>query len=65
MSSRCTCPDGDLYLAAYAQLQRGDDLALDTFEQLALMRPDDPVVGFHYRRLVAGETGKVVRLSDK
>ena len=58
-------PDGDLYLAAYAQLQRGDDLALDTFEQLALMRPDDPLVGFHYRRLAAGESGSVVVLRDK
>ena len=58
-------PDSDLYLAAYTQLQRGDDLALDTFEQLALMRPDDPLVGFHYRRLVAGETGSVVVLRDK
>jgi len=62
---RAASPEIAAYLAAYAALTAGDPAALEMFRVLHEANPADGVVGFHYARLQAGDTGLVVRMHDK
>lgn len=53
------------YEQAYALLARSDPRAFAAFRDLAAARPGDPLVALHLRRLVAGETGDLIVLTDK
>ncbi|MDO9165496.1 MAG: adenylate/guanylate cyclase domain-containing protein [Rhodoferax sp.] len=39
--------------------------ATPAFQQLAVQRPDDPLVAMHLKRLLAGETGDLIVLTEK
>jgi adenylate cyclase len=39
--------------------------ATPAFQQLAVQRPDDPLVALHLKRLLAGETGDLIVLTEK
>jgi hypothetical protein len=53
------------YNAAYAMLQAGEPAARAAFDKLSNQHPNDPLVGFHRRRLAKGETGIDVELEGK
>ncbi|MDP7602849.1 MAG: response regulator [Alphaproteobacteria bacterium] len=53
------------YAAAFALLAEDDDGAAEAFSLLAAASPDDPLAAFHSRRLVNGERGPVIVLSEK
>ena len=60
--------DGDSverYRAAFGALEAGRPEAAALFEALHQEMPDDPCVGFHYRRLMAGETGTSIIMTEK
>jgi adenylate cyclase len=45
------------YAAAFAQLEAGDTSAMPAFAALVGMHADDPLAGFHLRRLLNGSKG--------
>jgi adenylate cyclase len=45
------------YLKAFAQLEAGNPAAMATFAAAVAERPDDPLAGFHLRRLLNGSRG--------
>ena len=53
------------YLAAYALLDRDAVQARAAFAALQARFPDDPLIGFHHRRLSAGETGSLIVFPEK
>jgi adenylate cyclase len=57
-------PDPD-YQTAYRKMAENDLLALETFERMAMDRPDDPLVRFHLGRLRKGQTGEVITFTEK
>ncbi|MET0962016.1 MAG: adenylate/guanylate cyclase domain-containing protein [Noviherbaspirillum sp.] len=57
-------PDAE-YEAAHALLVAGDAGALVAFSRLHAARPDDALVGYHLRRLAAGEHGELLVMTDK
>jgi adenylate cyclase len=56
--------DTDAYRAAFDRLERRDPQALPAFAALVGVRADDPLAHFHLRRLLNGQTGAVVDLTD-
>ena len=50
------------YLAAYASIEAGEPAALSAFAALLGRDSSDGLVGFHLKRLLAGETGSLVAL---
>jgi adenylate cyclase len=55
----------DRYDAAFRALEAGRSKASELFKALHREKPDDPCVAFHYRRLVAGETGTLIIMTEK
>jgi adenylate cyclase len=53
------------YEAAFTLLRDRNPQALQSFEQLAQARPDDPLVGLHLARLRAGEQGDLIVMDEK
>lgn len=53
------------YENAYALLCEENPRALEAFEELARMRPEDPLVKLHLKRLKAGETGDRLVMASK
>ncbi len=53
------------YEKAFELLQKNDPLALETFEKLAVERPQDPLVGLHLKRLQSGEQGDIIIMEEK
>jgi len=53
------------YAAAYALMAEKADTAANVFRELSAAYPNDPLVAFHHRRLSAGESGDLIRLSEK
>lgn len=60
-----TCAPLPAYLEAYAALRDGEPQALSRFAALAVAFPADPLVAFHHRRLLAGESGERVVMGEK
>jgi adenylate cyclase len=52
------------YAAAFERLAAGDPGAMGAFAVEVGKRPDDPLSGFHLRRLLNGETGTTIRLDS-
>jgi len=50
------------YAAAYAKLEAGDAAAMPAFAALVGLHADDPLAGFHLRRLLNGASGACMRL---
>ena len=50
------------YAAAFERLAAGDPGAMGAFAVEVGKRPDDPLCGYHLRRLLNGETGTTIRL---
>lgn len=50
------------YLAAFAKLEAGDPAALSAFAAEIGKRPDDPLAGFHLKRLLNGATGTRIEM---
>lgn len=50
------------YTEAFAKLEAGDVAAIPAFAALVGLHPDDPLTGFHLRRLLNGGTGIRVQL---
>jgi integrase len=50
------------YAAAFAKLEAGDAAAMPAFAALAELHADDPLAGFHLRRLLNGAKGTCMRL---
>ena len=55
----------DAYLDAFEALAGDGARALSAFSKLADAHPDDKLVALHHERLLAGETGGVVTLTEK
>jgi class 3 adenylate cyclase/CHASE2 domain-containing sensor protein len=53
------------YLEAFARMQEHDAKALQLFDELWDSDPEDTLVRFHRQRLRNGESGTVLRLTDK
>ncbi len=53
------------YEAAFNLLRDQSPQALAAFEQLALARPQDPLVGLHLARLRGGELGDLIVMEEK
>jgi len=53
------------YAEAYELMAQKATSAADVFGELSAAYPDDPLVTFHHQRLVAGESGDIIRLSGK
>jgi adenylate cyclase len=53
------------YAAAYALLTQDPVAARVAFEQLARVRPEDPLVRLHLQRLQENQTGDLIVMSDK
>jgi adenylate cyclase len=58
-------PGDPAYAAAFELLRQHSPQALDAFAQLAVQRPEDPLVALHLARLRAGQTGDLMVLSVK
>ncbi len=64
-------PDGrgperdSAYEEAFESLRRRDAGAREAFEQLAVERPQDPLIRLHLQRLRAGEEGETIVLEEK
>jgi class 3 adenylate cyclase/CheY-like chemotaxis protein len=50
------------YAAAFAKLEAGDIAAMPAFAALVGLHADDPLAGFHLRRLLNGASGVCMRL---
>jgi class 3 adenylate cyclase len=50
------------YLQAFAKLQAGDALAMPAFAALVGLHADDPLAGFHLKRLLNGAKGTSMQL---
>jgi adenylate cyclase len=50
-------PSTQSYLKAFALLERGNPTALAAFAGVVAESPDDPLAGFHLKRLLNGATG--------
>jgi adenylate cyclase len=55
----------DRYGVAFGALEAARPEAAELFEALHREKPDDPCVAFHYRRIVAGETGTLIVMTEK
>jgi adenylate cyclase len=55
----------DRYRMAFRALEAGQPEAGELFEAMHREKPDDPCVAFHYRRLLAGETGTLIIMTEK
>jgi adenylate cyclase len=53
------------YEKAFELLKNSDPLARKAFEQLAMERPRDPLVGLHLERLQKGEQGDIIIFDEK
>jgi adenylate cyclase len=53
------------YAAAYALLSQDQAAARTAFDQLALERPEDPLVKLHLQRLQENQTGDLIVMSEK
>jgi adenylate cyclase len=54
------------YKTAYASFKKGDVRAAKTlFAELAKERPEDTLVRFHYKRLLADESGTLIAMDEK
>lgn len=53
------------YAAAYALLSRDPAAARIAFDQLALERPEDPLVKLHLQRLQENQSGDLIVMSEK
>ena len=53
------------YLAAYEAMQAERPEAIDLFAELLREDPDDPCLKFHHARLISGETGSLVVMTEK
>ena len=53
------------YLAAYEAMQAERPEAIDLFAELLREDPDDPCLKFHHARLVAGEKGSLIVMTEK
>jgi adenylate cyclase len=51
------------YARAYALLEQGDPSALAAFAATVAQRPDDPLAGFHLKRLLNGAAGVRIALN--
>ena len=54
-----------LYLEAYEDMALGKPKAVEAFENLARLYPEDGLVNFHASRLRAGQAGTLIRMVDK
>jgi len=57
LASRCTAPAITQYLQAFAKLEAGDASAMPAFAALVGLHADDPLAGFHLKRLLNGAKG--------
>jgi adenylate cyclase len=55
----------DRYGVAFGALEAARPEAAELFEALHREKPDDPCVALHYRRIVAGETGTLIIMTEK
>ena len=53
------------YCAAYARLAQPGTVALDAFSALAQQHPADPLVRLHHERLLRGESGEEIVMTEK
>jgi adenylate cyclase len=53
------------YLAAYEAMQAERPEAIDLFAELLREDPDDPCLKFHHARLISGETGSLIVMTEK
>ena len=53
------------YMSAYELLSKGDSGASQAFAAVVGEYGDDPLATFHLQRLLAGETGVEIVLSEK
>lgn len=53
------------YLEAYTLLAHEERSALEAFNELYELYPDDPLTAFHRKRLLVGEIGEIVVLGEK
>ncbi len=58
-------PANASYMEAFSLLENDDSGARDAFAALAKTSYDNPLIGFHLKRLDCGETGVTVILSEK
>ncbi len=55
--AKCQAPETALYSEAYAKMAAGDAAAMPAFAALVGMHADDPLAGFHLKRLLNGAKG--------
>ncbi len=55
----------DEYMAAYQLLSAEDPEAENAFRRLVERHPEDALIGFHLKRLVAGESGSLIVMKEK
>ena len=55
--ARFEAPETALYSAAFAKMEAGDVAAMPAFAALVGMHADDPLAGFHLKRLLNGAKG--------
>lgn len=55
----------EAYLDAFAKLERKDPSANQAFAMLLSQNSDDPLAKFHLQRLLAGETGALIKFTSK
>ncbi|WDZ82009.1 adenylate/guanylate cyclase domain-containing protein (plasmid) [Ensifer adhaerens] len=52
------------YMAAFAELEAGDPRAVASFAALVGRNPEDPLAGFHLKRLMNGEFSATINLKN-
>ncbi|MDO9235941.1 MAG: adenylate/guanylate cyclase domain-containing protein, partial [Aquabacterium sp.] len=58
-------PEISDYTAAYELMRDAQAGAVEAFRRLAEQRPDDGLVALHLNRLIDGETGDLIELTEK
>ena len=53
------------YITAYELIKREDPGMIPAFEDLSKKYPDDPLVKFHLKRFMTGETGETAMMTEK
>jgi len=53
------------YLTAYEAMRAERPEAIDLFAELLREDPDDPCLKFHHARLIAGEKGSLIVMTEK
>ena len=52
------------YMAAFEELEAGDPRAVASFAALVGRNPEDPLAGFHLKRLMNGEFSATINLKN-